>query len=172
MANLDGFYSTLEEFAMLRQLLFEGFPEGSQKIGDTLRILKKQGMVTYFVGDDNYFSHPEGDVQTQRFAFATLMMNGHVRPCDLENPPLSIPHRTLMNWVGQLRKKGSSSFFQPRPKQNPRVMTAEKIDECCRLLGDELSIGEVAKRVGINVSTLQKAVQRGAVKKNARILRQ
>jgi len=81
---------------MLRQLFLKGFSEGSTEIGETLHILKKQGMVTYFVGGDNYFSHPEGDVQAQRFVFATLMVNGHVRPCDLEVPPLCIPHRTLM----------------------------------------------------------------------------
>ncbi|MEI6208270.1 MAG: hypothetical protein WCP20_15930, partial [Desulfuromonadales bacterium] len=31
---------------------------------------------------------------------------------DLERPPLSIPHRTLMNWTVQLRKDGPASFYR------------------------------------------------------------
>jgi len=29
------------------------------------------------------------------------MEHKHVRPRDLEGPPLCIPHRTLMNWTSQ-----------------------------------------------------------------------
>ena len=154
---------------MLRQLYLQGFPEGSIKIGKTVSILKKEGMVTYFVGGDNYFSHPESDAQAQRYAFATLMANGHVRPRDLEEPPLCIPHRTLMNWVGQVRNEGSSSFFHSRPKDNPRVMTSERVDECELYFAAGLSVSDTAARVGINVSTLQKAIQRGAVSKKKRM---
>ena len=93
------------------QLFLPGFPEGATRVGETLSILKKGGRITYFVGNDNYFSHRDGDAQAHKFALATLMENGHVRPCDLEGPPFCIPHRTLMNWASQLRKKGPDSFF-------------------------------------------------------------
>ena len=83
---------------MLKQQLLPGFPEGAQKVGDALNILEKDGTVTYFVGGDNYFSHPKSDQQSMRFAFASLLENGHVRARDLENPPLNLPHRTVMNW--------------------------------------------------------------------------
>jgi len=96
---------------MPRQLLLPGFPDGASRIGDVLSVLNKEGMVTYFVGGDNYFSHAEGDVRCFRFALAMLMDNGHVRPRDLEKAPLGIPHRTLMNWLRQLRVKGHASFF-------------------------------------------------------------
>ena len=82
-----------QELVMLKQQLLPGFPEGAQKVGAALYILKKDGIVTYFVGGDNYFSHPQGDKQSMRFAFASLMENGHVRACDLQNPPEpSSPH--------------------------------------------------------------------------------
>jgi hypothetical protein len=144
-------------------MLLNGFPEGASAIGETLRILKKEGTVTYFVGGDNYFSHPENDTPSQRFALATLMLNGHVRPCDLEEQPLCIPHRTLMNWCKQLREKGSSSFYQPPPLKKPRVMTHERAEECGRLLSEGISPSDVSKKVGIDVSTLRKAIKRGAV---------
>src|ERR1035441_8773705 len=50
------------------QLLLQGFPDGAIRIGSTLRVLKKEGRVTYFVGSDSYFSHPETDAAGQRFA--------------------------------------------------------------------------------------------------------
>jgi len=65
------------------QLLFAGFPEGAIRIGSILSILKK-GHVTYFVGADNYSSHAESDQCGQRFAIATLISNGHVRACEVE----------------------------------------------------------------------------------------
>jgi hypothetical protein len=96
---------------MLLQLFLPGFPEGATKVGASLSVLKKAGRVTYFVGSDNYFSHRDGDAQSHKFALATLMENGHVRPRDLAGPPFCIPHRTLMNWTSQLRKQGPGSFF-------------------------------------------------------------
>ena len=76
---------------MPKQLLLSGFPEGAQKIGVLLSILEKDEWVTYFVGGDNYFSHRKGEMQSRRFALASLMENGHVRACDLEGSPLLIP---------------------------------------------------------------------------------
>lgn len=140
-----------------------GFPDGAMKIGDSLNILKKEKRVTYFVGSDNYFSHAEGDLRSQRFAFATLLVNGHVRPRDLEEPPLSIPHRTLMNWQKQLRDKGPDSFFRQRRSSNVSVMIAAKRTECEQHLREGLSVAAVSRLVGVEESTLRKAIGRGAV---------
>ena len=105
---------------MQRQIFLPGFPDGSTKIGDALNILQKDGRITYFVDGDNYYWHNKGDLQGERYAFATLMENGHVHARDLEKPPLCIPHRTLMNWGSQYRKKGSSSFFRSVRRQQAR----------------------------------------------------
>jgi hypothetical protein len=148
---------------MQRQMFLPGFPDGSTKIGDSLSVLQKDGLVTYFVGGDNYYSHSKGDTQSQRFALATLMVNGHVRACDLEGAPLNIPHRTLMNWGSQLRKKGPSSFFRSGRRQQARIMTPKKAAEGGRLLDGGMRISDVAKHIGINDSTLRKAIKRKAV---------
>ena len=71
---------------MSKQSFLPGFPEGAIKVGVALSILEKNDVVTYFVGGDNYFSHPKDDKQSMRFAFASLMENDHVRACDLTNP--------------------------------------------------------------------------------------
>lgn len=150
---------------MVKQRFLPGFPEGAIKVGESLSILTKDGRVTYFVGSDNYYSHPEGEATSYRFIIATLMENGYVRARDLAGPPLNIPHRTLMNWGRQLRDKGANSFFQPIEPSAAPVMTPEKALECGRLLAEGQHIAAVARKVGLNDSTLRKAIQRGVVVK-------
>jgi hypothetical protein len=147
------------------QLLLPGFPDGASRIGDTLSLLKKEGRVFYFVGADNYFSHLVDDVASFRFALATLMENGHVRACELEKPPLCLPHRTLMNWLLQLRTEGSGSFFRPGRRPSAPVMTPDKVMQCERLLAGGMSVSVVAQQAGIKESALRKAMGRGAVRK-------
>lgn len=148
---------------MFRQSLIPGFPEGAQRIGNSLSILERDGQVIYFVGGDNYFSHPQGDIKSRRFALASLMENGHVRAVDLEGPPLLVPHRTLMNWTAQYREQGSVSFFRNPPAAKPPVMSTEMSAQCARLLAQGLRPSVVARQVGINESTLRKALARQAV---------
>ena len=84
---------------MLKQSLIPGFPIGAQRIGESLSILERDGQGDCFVGGDNCFSHPQNDIKSRRFVFASLMESGHVRAVDVEGAPLCIAHRTLMNWV-------------------------------------------------------------------------
>lgn len=151
------------EVDMLKQSLLPGFPDGAQKIGRSLSILEKDGQVTYFVGGDNYFAHPEGDEQSRRFALTSLMENGHVRARDLEQAPLLIPHRTLMNWTKPCRREGPSSFYRTAHHPKARVMTPDKNAECAQLMAEGIVPSEVARRAGINESTLRKALKREAI---------
>lgn len=145
------------------QLLLQGFPDGAIRIGSTLSVLKKEGVVTYFVGPDNFYSHAESDVYGHRFALATLIANGHVRACEVERSSLCIPHRTLMNWTGQLAARGSGSFFAPHSRRGQTVMTEEKAAECARLLDEGATIAAAARLGGVGDSTLRKAVTAGRV---------
>ena len=148
---------------MFKQSLIPGFPVGAQRISEALSILEKDDWVTYFVGSDNYFSHPKEDVKGRRFALASLMENGYVRACDLEAPPLLIAHRTLMNWTAQYRAAGPASFFRNASSSKPRVMTADKSAQCAKILSEGIHASEVARRAGINESTLRKALKRKAI---------
>lgn len=151
---------------MSRQGLLPGFPDGAARVSQSsLRILEKEGQVTYFVDGDNFFSHKTGDQASRAFVLAMLMDNGHVRPCELEDPPLCIPHRTLMNWREKLRKDGPDSFFRPKRHRGAPVMTAEMIVECERLLAGTTNVSSIARSLGIDDSTLRKAIKHGAVTK-------
>jgi len=145
------------------QLLLQGFPDGAIRIGPTLSVLKKEGRVTYFTGPDNFYSHPASDLAGQRFAIATLIANGHVRSSEVERSALGIPHRTLMNWTGQLATRGAGSFFEPRGRRGETVLTTEKVAECGRLLDQGASIATVARLARVGESTLRKAVKAGRV---------
>ena len=145
------------------QLLLHGFPDGAIKIGPILSVLDKDGQRTYFVGADNYFSHPSGDTSAERFALATLITNSHVKCCEITRSPLGIPPRTLMNWTRQLADYGAASFFVPRCVRGGAVMTPEKIVECERLLSVSKSVAAAARKAGVNDSTLRKALSSGRI---------
>jgi hypothetical protein len=145
------------------QLLLQGFPDGAIRIGPALSVLKKDGRVTYFVGSDNIFSHRESESGAQRYAIAMLVANEHVRPSEVERSALGIPHRTLMNWCGQLDARGADSFFGPRNRRGGAVMTAEKATECGRHLDGGATVATAARLARVHASTLRKAVKAGRV---------
>jgi len=145
------------------QLLLQGFPDGAIRIGSAVSVLKKEGRVTYFVGSDNFFSHAETDDAGHRFAIATLITNRHVRASEVETSCLGIAHRTLMNWTRQLAEKGPGSFYTPHPVRGGAVITPAKASECGRHLATGATIPEVARKAGVNESTLRKAVGSGRV---------
>ena len=145
------------------QLQIPGFPAGAICVNATVSVLEKDGHVTYFLGSDNYFMHPEGDAKAQRFAIATLIRNGHMRAVEVERSSLAIPHRTLMRWLKQLDQKGPDSFFREAARGGPSVMSQERCAECAQLLSNGKSIPDVARHVGLNESTIRKAVGRGAI---------
>jgi hypothetical protein len=78
---------------MHKQSFLPGFPDGAQKIGTWLSILEKEGSVTYFLGEDNYFSHPKGDKKSEQFALTSLMENGRAREAYCVVPGSSIFRR-------------------------------------------------------------------------------
>ena len=151
------------EVDVFKKRWWSDIPEGAQEIGGDVRILEKEDWVFYLVGTDNYFSHKKEDRQSRRFALASLLENGHVKACELERPPLCIPHRTLMNWLAQCRHRGPGSFYRLPTPTKPRIMTMDKGAECARLLAEGKNPAQVARLVGVKESTLRKAIARQAV---------
>jgi hypothetical protein len=68
-----------------------------------------------------------------------------------------------MHWTAQYRKQGSVSFFRNPPVVKPPVMSSEMSAQCARLLAEGLRPSVVARQVGINESTLRKALKRQAI---------
>lgn len=147
------------------QLLLQGFPENASQINASVSIQKKGDQITYWVGNSNYTSHKAGDKAGLQFAVTSLIINNHARACEISRPPLNIPHRTLMRWIRQYEENecGPRVFYQPGAVRGGKVITPEKAVECGRLLDEGLRIAEVARHVGINESSLRKAVKSGRI---------
>lgn len=150
---------------MPQQLLLQDCLVGATCLASGVYMMEKDGFVTYFLGEDNFFSHRCGDDASYRFALALLMHNGHVRPCELGRSELHIPRRTLMNWLRQYRERGADSFYRPRSYLSAPVMNADIVAQCEQLLSSGLSVGATARKIGIGDSTLRKALARGAVRR-------
>ena len=92
---------------MRRQGWLPGFPGNAQKVADGVMMQEVDEEVIYFVGGGNYFSHRKSDDPCRRFALTSLIINGYAKAVELERAPLCIPHRTLMNWIGDYRRDGA-----------------------------------------------------------------
>jgi hypothetical protein len=150
------------------QLFLNEFPVGGIHINSKVCILTKEGVSTYFVGTDNYFNHKDGDKFSEKFIIASLIDNDHVTAREVQ-ATLDIPYRTLMNWGKQLRERGHDSFFQKRKTRSDNKMIPSVVTECEHLLKDNIGVPQVAALVGVNVSTLRKAIKRGKVVVNKSI---
>ena len=75
------------------QLLLPGMPEGAVRINPVVSRLSKDGQVTWFLGADNYFSHPADDTAGHRLALATLMSK-RTRPS--LSDPKNLGHRPAL----------------------------------------------------------------------------
>lgn len=136
------------------------------KVGSYVSILKKDGVATYFVGVDNYFSHRMDDTASFRYIIATLLDNRHVRACEVTDV-LAIPKRTLMGWGKLLREEGHDAFFRQRKRRSAGVMTPDVILHAQELLNQNCNVAEVARALAINASTLHKAIRRGDLQRPA-----
>jgi transposase-like protein len=146
-------------------MFLPGMPDGAIRINPAVSQLSKEGRVTWFVGDDNYFSHPADDTAGHQLALATLMDNGHARPCQI-TATLGTPRSSLMRWRRQLDERGAGSFYQPRAVRGGTVITPEKSAECARLLESGKTIAQAARLAGISQSTLRKAITAGRIVRN------
>ena len=146
------------------QLLLPGMPEGAIRINPVVSRLSKDGLVTWFVGVDNYFSHPAADSSGHRLALATLMANGHARSSQIQKTLGTAP-RSLVRWRKQLDTQGAASFYQPRGVRGAAVLTEESSAQCQLLFDQGQSIASVARLANINDSTLRKAIAAGRLTK-------
>jgi hypothetical protein len=118
-------------------------PEGAIRINFVVSRLAKDRQVTWFLGADNYFSHPADDPEGHRLALATLMSNGHARPCQIQKT-LGIAPRSLVRWRKQLDTQGATSFYQPRSVRGSAVLTVEASAQC------QLLLDELGKTIGLD----------------------
>lgn len=146
------------------QLFLPGMPDGAIKINSIVSLLNKDNQVTWFVGTDLFFTHRRDNKRSFQLALALLMENGHARPCEIEQT-LGVAHRTIMRLRKKLATQGAEAFFRPAATRGPAVLTEEVRTQCEELLSTGHTIAKTARKVGINPSTLSKAISSGRVTK-------
>jgi hypothetical protein len=139
-------------------------PEGAIRINPMVSRLAKDGHVTWFLGADNYHSHPVEDKAGEHMALAILMANGHARPCQIHKA-LGIPPRSLARWRNRFDTQGAASFYQARRTRGAAVLTDEASARCRQLLDEGHGIAAAARLAGVGDSTLRKAIAAGRITK-------
>ncbi len=107
------------------------------------------------------FSHDEKDQRSFRYIMANLQESGLCRQVDLAERFGQNPKR-LKRAVRQLRERGVESFFSRHGgTRRGTVLTAEKLRDAQRLLGQGKSRAEISGKLAVRYDTLSKAVGDG-----------
>lgn len=146
------------------QLHLPIFPQGLTYINNHIGVEKKDGQVCYFHGLLPVFFHDEKDIESFRYITSQLVQAGNVRQKEIVNA-FGVPVISVKRAVRRLRKYGIKGFTRKAKGGTAHVLTAPVADKAQKLLGEGHSAGEVARRLGLNVSTVRKAIGAGRLHK-------
>ena len=110
------------------------------------------GRIVYFTNMDPFDFHDAEDRGALLLRAARLAESG-VRRADLQ-AAFGLGRSTLQRAVTRLRQEGEAGFQQMRPGRRAGVLVGERQAEATRLLAEGRSGAEVARRLGVDVSTL------------------
>ncbi len=117
------------------------------------------GRIVYFTNMDPFDFHDADDRGALLLRAARLAESG-VRRADLQ-AAFGLGRSTLQRAVTRLRGEGEAGFQQLRRGRRARVLVGQRQAEATRLLAEGLSGAEVARRLGVDRSTLNYHRQRG-----------
>lgn len=146
------------------QLHLPLFPDGVTHITDQLAFMKKDGQITYFNGHMPVFSHAENDVATFRMITSQFCASGYVQQTDIIRT-FGVTPISVKRSVKTYREKGPKGFYTPRITRGAAVLVGAVVTEAEELLADGASEAEVAKKLGLKLNTLQKAIRAGRVRR-------
>lgn len=140
------------------------FPHGLILINRQIGFEKKDGRIYYFHGQLPVFSHDEDDIESFRFITSQLVISGNVKQVEIVNA-FGVTPISVKRSVKLLREHGSKGFFKQPKGRSPHVLTPDIVEKAQRLLYKNYSPSQVAKKLNLKVSTLQKAIQAGRLHK-------
>jgi len=145
------------------QLNLPLFPEGVTAITGQLSFIKEDGQITYFNGALPVFTHAETDIATFRMITSQLCVCGYVRQRDIIGA-FGVTPISVKRSVKLFREKGAKGFYAPRVTRGAAVLVADVVNEIEALLASGLSPADVAKRLGVKLNTIQKAIHSGRIR--------
>lgn len=136
------------------------FPAGSVDLSPDVAVVCEGDQVVYFHGQLPVFRHRKEDVKSFRLIASQLYLNGHVKQADFVRV-FGVPAISLKRAVAIFEKEGAAGFWKPRKGRGAAVLTADVVAQAQEALDQGLELSQVSQKMGINYSTLNKAVQKG-----------
>lgn len=141
------------------------FSAGTNSITELVGYVKKDETIYYFLGQLPLFQHHEKDVKSFRFITSQLVVNGHVRECDIIRA-FGVPSISVKRGVKRLKEEGNQSFFKRQGNgKKPHVITEEIKNEIERRLNEGENTKRISKALNIKKNTIDKAIRKGTIKK-------
>jgi len=149
------------------QLHLPIFPQGLTYINNQIGVERKDGMVYYFHGLLPVFSHDEKDIESFRYITSQLVLAGNISQMEIVKA-FGVPYISVKRGVRRLREQGIAGFTRKAKGGTAHVLTAEVVAKAQKMLNEGRSAAEVARKLGLNVSTVRKAIGVGRLHKKKR----
>ncbi|MEI7590246.1 MAG: helix-turn-helix domain-containing protein [Deltaproteobacteria bacterium] len=146
------------------QLHLPIFPSGLTYINNQIGVEKKDGRIYYFHGLLPVFSHEEKDIESFRYITSQLVQAGNVSQQEIVKA-FGVSCISVKRAVSRLRKQGIEGFTRKAKGGTAHVLTAEVAGRAQKVLNEGHSAGEVARQLGLKVSTIRKAIGAGRLQK-------
>jgi len=140
-------------------------PEGASTIANNLHVINENNQWTYYHGYFPVFFHRSDDKCSFRMITSSLIISGACRNCDIMRV-FNVSKRSVIRNCKKYQEHGATAFF-PNIKKKTRkkvVLTQSKLDYASELLSSGYSRSEVAEKLGVKYSTLNKAINYGRIK--------
>lgn len=144
----------------MKQGILPLVPAGASSISEIFSVFSDKTNVTWFLGQYPIRVHAVNDHQTQRAMMAFVHVYGGASQSRIA-AALGVHSNTVLAAVQVYREKGDAGFYAPSGVRSAAVMRPEIYVQCRKLLEAGHSRSDVAKRVGIKKSNIDKAIQRG-----------
>src|SRR3990172_4619344 len=144
----------------MKQGILPLIPAGASAISEVYSVFRGATDVTWFSGQYPMRVHAANDHRTQRAMMAFIHHQGGVSQAQIA-AALGVHPNTVLAAARVYRAKGDAGFYAPSGVRSAAVMRPEVCAQCRALLEAGHSRGEVAQRVGIKKSNIDKALQRG-----------
>lgn len=139
------------------QMYLPLYPAGSTKINKMLAFENQDGVVTYLNGLMPIFQHAVDDLQSFKMIVSQFYVMGVATQADIVRA-FGVNPQLIKRAVKIYKKQGPQGFFEPKKRRGPGVLTDSVLKEAQGFLDGGAAPGEVAKKLGLKVDTVCKAI--------------
>lgn len=148
---------------MQTQLPF--FPETTIMFNPHAGVFRQNDFVYYMHNGAPLFCHSANDRNSYRYITANLVLTNLCCPSEIARV-FGVSVRSVQKNAQALREKGPGWFFhRTETRGKCYKFTNESFTEAQKLIDEDKKISEIAKRLGVSVSTIKYHLKNGKLKK-------